>query len=79
MCSCEDINFAKLAIRYSQNLNKDTVFHCVRAALSRAGAEMAKGGEVNAGERDGTQKHRKGGREGPFGDTASKVGAQTGP
>jgi len=42
----EDINFAKIAIRFSENLNKDTVFTCTRHLQSQIGKALASGTEV---------------------------------
>jgi len=44
--SVEDINFAKVAIRFSENLNKDTVFTCTRHLINQIGDAISVGQEV---------------------------------
>ena len=40
----EDINFTKVAIRYSQGFNKDMVFNCTRDLLAQLSKSIAQGG-----------------------------------
>ena len=58
---CEEINFHKIAIRYSANLSKDCVFSCLRHIFHRIGKTMATGQEVRVfcGCGDFVAKERK--------------------
>ncbi|KAK3243482.1 hypothetical protein CYMTET_46867 [Cymbomonas tetramitiformis] len=54
LVSCEDINFAKIAIRFSQDLNKDMVFTCSRHMFSKIGSAIATGTDVKIDFKVGT-------------------------
>lgn len=47
MASCEDINFTKIAIKFSKNLTKDLVFCGIRDLLQKIGEVAATGSSVS--------------------------------
>lgn len=47
MASCEDINFTKIAIKFSKNLTKDLVFCGIRDLLQKIGEVAATGSPVS--------------------------------
>ncbi|KAJ1494838.1 hypothetical protein T484DRAFT_2016860 [Baffinella frigidus] len=61
LVKCEEINFHKVAIRYSANLSKDNVFACLRHIFHKVGKTMASGREVRifCGVGDFVSKDRK--------------------
>mmetsp|Transcript_4862 Transcript_4862/g.13562 ORF Transcript_4862/g.13562 Transcript_4862/m.13562 type:complete len:602 (+) Transcript_4862:231-2036(+) len=58
MESVEDMNFSKLAIRFSQGLGKDTIFMCVRVLLQVLGSVLSSGQAVELKLGVGTMKAR---------------------
>jgi hypothetical protein len=42
----EEVNFHKIAMRYSQTLTKDAVFSCLKGIISRIGKAMMTGQHV---------------------------------
>lgn len=53
MVGCEDVNYAKLAIRFTANLTKDNVFSALRDLVQRLGAAISEGKDVRVDFRVG--------------------------